>query len=75
MINLQKMQNEFEHSQADAKRRLESQIEFYETELQSIRAKLNEERDSSKVFSIRHENEIRELRNRIEKLVRRISRK
>ena len=68
MINLQKIQNEFEHSQSESKRRMGGQMDFYEKEVQVLREKLSEERENMKVFTIRHDNEVKELREKVEKL-------
>ncbi|KAK5053321.1 hypothetical protein LTR84_002295 [Exophiala bonariae] len=67
--SLQTMINEREQTEAESRRRLQSQTEALETELQSVKRQLNQELEESKKLSLRREYEHDQSQKRIDDLV------
>ncbi|KIW16380.1 hypothetical protein PV08_06431 [Exophiala spinifera] len=67
--SLQSIINEREQTDAESRRRLQSQAETLETELQSVKRKLNDEIEESKKASLRREYEHEQSQKRIDDLV------
>ncbi|CAL5874359.1 uncharacterized protein PFLUO_LOCUS8655 [Penicillium psychrofluorescens] len=67
--NLQTILNEREHSDAESRRRLQSNVESLESELQSTKRKLNDELEESKKATLRREYEHEQSQKRIDDLV------
>jgi nucleoprotein TPR len=68
MSNLQSMQNERDHQENESRRRTLHETERLEKELSSLKQKLSEESEETKRLSARHEYEVRDLQERIEKV-------
>lgn len=71
--SLQTMINEREQTDAESRRRLQSQTESLESELQSVKRKLNDELEESKKLSLRREYEHDQSQKRIDDLVTSLS--
>ncbi|EHY57655.1 Protein mlp1 [Exophiala dermatitidis] len=71
--SLQTMINEREQTDAESRRRLQSQTEALESELQSVKRKLNEEIEESKKAALRREYEHEQSQKRIDDLVTSLS--
>ncbi|KAL1956278.1 hypothetical protein VTO42DRAFT_7451 [Malbranchea cinnamomea] len=71
--NLQSMLNEREHTDAETRRRLQSNIESLESELQATKRKLVEESEEAKKITLRREFEHEQSRKRIDDLVTTLS--
>ncbi|PGG99072.1 hypothetical protein AJ79_08706 [Helicocarpus griseus UAMH5409] len=71
--NLQSMLNEREHSEAESRRRLQSNVETLESELQATKRKLNEESEEAKKSALRREYENSQNQKRIDDLVTSLS--
>ena len=67
--SLQNLLNEREHTEAEARRRLQGQIESLESELQSTKRKLSDELDDGKKTALRREYESQQSQTRIEDLL------
>ncbi|KAJ5898812.1 hypothetical protein N7495_003556 [Penicillium taxi] len=67
--NLQTLQNEREHTEAENRRRLQSSVESLESELQSTKRKLSNEVEDSKKATMRREYEHQQSQKRIDDLV------
>ncbi|KIW96358.1 uncharacterized protein Z519_03427 [Cladophialophora bantiana CBS 173.52] len=67
--SLQTIINEREHTDSETRRRLQSQVESLESELQSAKRKLNEEIEESKKAALRREYEHDQVQKRIDDLV------
>ncbi|KAJ5086976.1 hypothetical protein NUU61_008283 [Penicillium alfredii] len=67
--NLQTILNEREHADSDSRRRLQSNVETLEAELQSTKRKLNDEVEESKKATLRREYEHEQSQKRIDDLV------
>jgi nucleoprotein TPR len=67
--SLQAMLNEREHSDAEVRRRLQSQVESLDSELQTTKRRLNDEVDEAKKASLRREYELEQNQKRIDDLV------
>ena len=67
--NLQNLLNEREYSETESRRRLQTQIESLENELQTTKTKLSEETEESKKASLRREYEHQQSQKRIDDLV------
>ena len=72
-INLQTMQNEHEHLDKTSRRRLESQIEALERELNGLKRKLADEAENSRNLNQRREYEQQQSQKRIDDLISSIS--
>ena len=70
--NLQTVLNDREHNDSDTRRRLQTQIESLEADLQADRRKLNEEAEESKRLAMRREYESQQSQSRIDDLVTRL---
>ena len=68
-IDLQNIMNERDQSDRDARRRLQTQIEAMEAEMQATKRKLNEEIEDSKRTALRHEYESKQSQSRIDDLI------
>ena len=68
-INLQTMQNEHEHLDKSSRRRLESQVETLEGELNGIKRKLADEVENNKNLNQRREFEQQQSQKRIDDLI------
>ncbi|KAJ1980870.1 Filament-forming protein [Dimargaris xerosporica] len=68
MVNLLRVQNELERAESEAKRRYEHQTEQLERDLQSTRAKLQEEADLNKSLAFRKDAEAQRYQSRIDQL-------
>lgn len=71
--NLQNIINEKEHSDAESRRRLESQVELLERELQTTKRKLEEELEESKQTALRRSYEHDQSQKRIDELLNSLS--
>ena len=71
--NLQNLLNEREHTDADSRRRLQSQVETLESELQAARRKLTEETEETKRIALRREYDNQQNQSRIEDFVTSLS--
>lgn len=71
--SLQTMINEREQTEAESRRRLQSQTETLESELQSVKRQLNQELEESKKLSLRREYEHDQSQKRIDDLVTSLS--
>ncbi|RKF76706.1 Protein MLP1-like protein [Golovinomyces cichoracearum] len=69
----QNLQNEREHSDSETRRRLQSQIESLESELNTTKRKLNDEIEDSKKAQLRKEYESQQNQKRIDELVSSLS--
>ncbi|KAK6382903.1 Protein mlp1 [Exophiala oligosperma] len=67
--SLQSIINEREQTDAESRRRLQAQAESLESELQSVKRKLNDEIEESKKASMRREYEHEQSQKRIDDLV------
>lgn len=67
--SLQSIINEREQTDAESRRRLQAQTESLESELQSVKRKLNDEIEESKKASMRREYEHEQSQKRIDDLV------
>ena len=67
--DLQRMMNDKDHSEADSRRRLQTQIETLESEMQTLRKRINEEVEESKRVTFRREYESQQSTARIEELM------
>lgn len=70
---LQSMINEREQTDAESRRRLQSHAEALESELQSVKRKLNEETEENKKAVLRREYEHEQAQKRIDDLVTTLS--
>ncbi|OCK81180.1 hypothetical protein K432DRAFT_404025 [Lepidopterella palustris CBS 459.81] len=68
--DLQNLQNERELSESENRRRLQSRAEFLESELQSVKRKLDDEVEDGKKAALRREYEQEQTRTRIDDLVK-----
>ena len=68
-INLQNLLNEREYTEAESRRRLQSQVESLESELQTAKVKLSEEVEENKKVSLRREYDHQQSQKRIDDLV------
>jgi nucleoprotein TPR len=68
IANLQSIQSEHERTDSEARRRLVSQAEKLESELQATKRRLNEEIETTKKSLIRRENDQKEARERYDEL-------
>ena len=71
--NLQNIINEKEHSDTESRRRLESQVESLERELQTTKRKLEEEFEESKQTALRRSYEHDQSQKRIDELLNSLS--
>ena len=71
--SLQTMINEREQTDAESRRRLQSQTESLESELQATKRKLNDEMEEAKKLSLRREYEHGQSQKRIDDLVTSLS--
>ncbi|KAF2203357.1 hypothetical protein GQ43DRAFT_390192 [Delitschia confertaspora ATCC 74209] len=71
--DLQNLQNERELSESENRRRLQSRAESLEAELQTVKRKLDDEREENKKASLRREYEQEQTRTRIDDLVKSLS--
>lgn len=71
--SLQNLLNEKEHSDSESRRRLQSQIESLETELQSAKRKLEEEMEDKKQMGLRRSYEQEQSQKRIDDLTTSLS--
>lgn len=67
LSNLQTMQNERERQENDSRRRALQETERLETEVTSLKSRLNEEAEETKRLSSRREFESRDLQERLDK--------
>ena len=67
---LQQIQNEFERSEGETKRRLERRVEALEHEVNLTRENLKESGNENKLLTSRKEIEIRELREKYDRTVK-----
>ena len=72
-INLQTMQNEHEHLDKASRRRLESQIEALEGELNGLKRKLADEAENNRNLNQRREYEQQQSQKRIDDLISSLS--
>ena len=68
-IDLQNIMNERDQSDRDARRRLQTQIEAMDAEMQATKRKLNEEIEDSKRTALRREYESKQSQSRIDDLI------
>ncbi|KAL7276007.1 Protein mlp1 [Rhizina undulata] len=68
IANLQSIQSERERSDSETRRRLVSQVEKLESELQQSKRRLNEEIEESKKAAVRKEIEAREAQKKFDEL-------
>lgn len=68
ITNYQQIQSERERSDSEARRRLQSQVERLEGELQATKRRLNEEIEEAKKTNIRKEFDAKEAQRRIDDL-------
>ncbi|KAF2153514.1 hypothetical protein K461DRAFT_141426 [Myriangium duriaei CBS 260.36] len=73
LVDLQSLQNEREQTESENRRRLQSRIESLETELSSVRRKLEAEAEESKKAHLRREYEQEQSKTRIDELVKSLS--
>ncbi|TQS37567.1 hypothetical protein Golomagni_01955 [Golovinomyces magnicellulatus] len=73
IANQQSLQNEREHSDSETRRRLQSQIESLESELNTTKRKLNDEIEDSKKAQLRKEYDSQQNQKRIDELVSSLS--
>jgi len=71
IANVQKMHNDLERSGENDRRRLESQLQILETQAQDLRAQLLQERDIIRNLQLQKELDLRDLQNRLDKVVSR----
>lgn len=71
--SLQKLLNEKEHSDTEARRKLSTQVESLERDLQATKRKLSEEQDENKKTTLRREFETQQSQKRIDDLVSSLS--
>lgn len=71
--NMQTILNEREHADSETRRRLQSNVESLESELQSTKRKLNDEVEESKKAALRREYEHEQSQKRIDDLVTSLS--
>ena len=67
--NFQNLLNEREYSETESRRRLQSQIESLESELQTTKTRLSEETEESKKLGLRREYDHQQAQKRIDNLV------
>lgn len=67
--SLQNLLNEKEHSDTEARRKLSTQVESFERDLQATNRKLLEEQDENKRTALRREYETQQSQKRIDDLV------
>ena len=67
--NLQNLSNEREHAESETRRRLQSQVDVLEGELQTARRKLSEEVEEAKRAALRREYDSQQSVSRIEGLL------
>ncbi|RMJ27074.1 Filament-forming protein [Aspergillus sp. HF37] len=67
--NMQTILNEREHADSETRRRLQSNVESLESELQTTKRKLNDEVEESKKAALRREYEHEQSQKRIDDLV------
>jgi len=65
------MHNDLERSGENDRRRLESQLQILETQAQDLRAQLLQERDIIRNLQLQKELDLRDLQNRLDKVVSR----
>ena len=68
-VNLQTLLNEREHSDSETRRRLQSQIEHLEQDLQATKAKLSEEVEENKRSTQRREYDSEQSQKRLDDLI------
>lgn len=73
MQNLRKMQADLEKSEENDKRRLEGRAQVLESQVEDLRGQLNRERDLLRHAQFQKDSELRTLRERLDKAVRRPS--
>jgi nucleoprotein TPR len=66
--NLQTMQNERERQENESRRRNLNETERLEKEVQTLKVKVSEEAEETKLIYSRYEFEVRELKERIDKI-------
>ena len=71
ITNVQKMHNDLERSGENDRRRLESQLQILETQAQDLRAQLSQERDIIRNLQLQKELDLKDLQNRLDKVVSR----
>lgn len=71
IANVQKMHNDLERSGENDRRRLESQLQILETQAQDLRAQLSQERDIIRNLQLQKELDLKDLQNRLDKVVSR----
>lgn len=71
--SLQNLLNEKEHSDTEARRKLSTQVESLERDLQAAKRKLSEEQDENKRATLRREYETQQSQKRIDDLVSSLS--
>jgi nucleoprotein TPR len=69
ITNLQNLQNEREHSDAETRRKLQARVESLELELQSTKRKLSDEVEDGKKAALRREYDHQQNQQRIDDLV------
>jgi len=69
IANVQKMHNDLERSGENDRRRLESQLQILETQAQDLRAQLSQERDIIRNLQLQKELDLKDLQNRLDKVV------
>lgn len=67
--DLQNLSNEREQSDRDSRRRLQSQVETLEAELQATKRKLNDEMEDNKRMALRREFDNQQSQSRIDDLI------
>ncbi|KAJ7812897.1 hypothetical protein B0H13DRAFT_501094 [Mycena leptocephala] len=67
MGNVQKMHNDLERSGENDRRRMESQIQMYEAQVQDQKIQLSQERDAYRHLALQKEIEQKELQTRLDK--------
>jgi len=65
------MHNDLERSGENDRRRLESQLQILETQAQDLRAQLSQERDIIRNLQLQKELDLKDLQNRLDKVVSR----
>ncbi|KAI9846233.1 MAG: hypothetical protein M1837_004222 [Sclerophora amabilis] len=69
ITSVQNLQNERELSDSETRRKLQAQVEAFESELQATKRKLNDEVEDSKKAALRREYEHEQSQKRVEDLV------
>lgn len=68
MKSLQTMQNDFEKTESEMKRRAERRVESLEKELQVTKQRLHDTLDDNRALSIRKENELKDYHLKLDKI-------